>query len=557
MKILKLAFFAIVLFAAFFSGCKKEILTAAKPTLISTSSPKTKMVLFPGKGWVPADQVHVIEPGYYLLKKNGHIFEMELATNKMVKDFGELKRPSVNNPINKLSKSVNSTAYNSISSQNNMQNSMSAYTNPNWITYANWKNPKTNPPITYFSTTWRVPGPPDSLANQSISIFSGLQDTTSYGDVLQPVLSWGPQRDAVGGNFWSINNIYATQGPTPYYYVTPSIAVSQNTAVTGIITFTGLHQPDNSYNYTSSFSGYSNSLIIKEDTDFTTDPTHELAPYIPELNLACETIEAYTFGNHFVPSFVNLYPTQDSIPMKSIKIKVDNTYPSLTNPAWTTASSQYAIPGQNTVIVSSINPFGEVDLYFHAQQPPIIRYTSPDVFSVGTTMTPLSPTNSAGTPNSYSVSPSLPTGLTLNTTTGVISGTPTTASAATNYTITAHNAAGSGTFNINITVNTIITVTFNVVTTNVNPSDFNLIVNGSNVAPSRGTAQQNQVNPITTTFPANANSIVVFQVTAGHVPTSATLQGFWGNLNGVISGNNVTFTGANLSTGQSVSLTIN
>jgi hypothetical protein len=43
---------------------------------------------------------------------------------------------------------------------------------------------------------------------------------------------------------------------------------------------------------------------------------------------------------------------------------------------------------------------------------------------------------------SYSVSPVLPNGLTLNTTTGVISGTPTVAQTATVYTIT---ATGAGT----------------------------------------------------------------------------------------------------------------
>ncbi|HTG67139.1 MAG TPA: MBG domain-containing protein, partial [Flavobacterium sp.] len=65
-----------------------------------------------------------------------------------------------------------------------------------------------------------------------------------------------------------------------------------------------------------------------------------------------------------------------------------------------------------------------------------------------------SPSNSGGTPTSYSVSPALPAGLSLNTSTGVISGTPTTATAATNYTVTATNSCGSTTKDISITVNT-------------------------------------------------------------------------------------------------------
>ena len=45
--------------------------------------------------------------------------------------------------------------------------------------------------------------------------------------------------------------------------------------------------------------------------------------------------------------------------------------------------------------------------------------------------------------SSYSISPALPTGLSLNTSTGVISGTPLVGMAATNFTVTATNAVGS------------------------------------------------------------------------------------------------------------------
>ncbi len=53
-------------------------------------------------------------------------------------------------------------------------------------------------------------------------------------------------------------------------------------------------------------------------------------------------------------------------------------------------------------------------------------------------------TTSAGTsPYSYAVSPSLPAGLTLNATTGAVSGTPTATSPSTTYTVTATDAAGA------------------------------------------------------------------------------------------------------------------
>jgi hypothetical protein len=54
---------------------------------------------------------------------------------------------------------------------------------------------------------------------------------------------------------------------------------------------------------------------------------------------------------------------------------------------------------------------------------------------------------------SYSVSPALPAGLSLDTTTGIIAGNPTTPQIATSYTITATNNSGSTTDSISITIN--------------------------------------------------------------------------------------------------------
>jgi Putative Ig domain len=57
-----------------------------------------------------------------------------------------------------------------------------------------------------------------------------------------------------------------------------------------------------------------------------------------------------------------------------------------------------------------------------------------------------------GTVTSYSVTPALPSGLTLNTTTGVISGTATTPTGQAAYVVKASNASGSTTFSLSITV---------------------------------------------------------------------------------------------------------
>jgi hypothetical protein len=74
--------------------------------------------------------------------------------------------------------------------------------------------------------------------------------------------------------------------------------------------------------------------------------------------------------------------------------------------------------------------------------PSALSYSGPTSLVVGTAAT-LTPTVT-GTVTSWAVAPALPAGLSLNNATGVISGTPTAASASAAYTITASNAGGSG-----------------------------------------------------------------------------------------------------------------
>ena len=78
--------------------------------------------------------------------------------------------------------------------------------------------------------------------------------------------------------------------------------------------------------------------------------------------------------------------------------------------------------------------------------------TSPAVYTKDVAIAPNTPGNSGGVVTSYSVSPSLPAGLALDVTTGVISGTPTAVSAAGSYVITASNTGGSTPVTLSITV---------------------------------------------------------------------------------------------------------
>ena len=65
-------------------------------------------------------------------------------------------------------------------------------------------------------------------------------------------------------------------------------------------------------------------------------------------------------------------------------------------------------------------------------------------------------TSSGGAIASYSISPAAPAGLTFSTSTGLLTGTPTSVASATAYTITATNASGSATRTFTLTVTAIV-----------------------------------------------------------------------------------------------------
>ena len=126
----------------------------------------------------------------------------------------------------------------------------------------------------------------------------------------------------------------------------------------------------------------------------------------------------------------------------------NSTTGAITGTPTTVFSGSYTVTAYNVTGKSTSNAFT-----INCGYTPIISYTSPDQYLVNTAITTLTPTNSGATvTGTWSVSPSLPTGLTLNTSTGVITGTPTVLSSTTNYVVTTSNQYGPSSFAINITV---------------------------------------------------------------------------------------------------------
>jgi hypothetical protein len=115
-------------------------------------------------------------------------------------------------------------------------------------------------------------------------------------------------------------------------------------------------------------------------------------------------------------------------------------------------------------------------------------YSSPPILIVGTAMTPLAPTVS-GTVSSYAASPALPAGLSLDGSTGVISGTPKQAAAYNLYVVTASNASGKTIRDVPIQVvnglypSSIYTFTVGITARTISPTQLSVATSSWSVTP--------------------------------------------------------------------------
>ncbi len=95
----------------------------------------------------------------------------------------------------------------------------------------------------------------------------------------------------------------------------------------------------------------------------------------------------------------------------------------------------------------------DIDITILEDPPVFISYSSNnDTYLAGQAIATNSPTLTGGTVASFSIAPALPTGLSFNTITGNITGTPSAYTADQSYTITASNSGGTDTISVNIEV---------------------------------------------------------------------------------------------------------
>ena len=119
------------------------------------------------------------------------------------------------------------------------------------------------------------------------------------------------------------------------------------------------------------------------------------------------------------------------------------------------------ISSLTTYTITATNTGGSttttLDLVVRDIVPSNLDYTpSSFILSLNTPMNPITPTSSGGPVVTWSVNPTLPTGLSIDSATGTISGTPTQITPSGTYTITATNSGGSDSITVTIEVNDII-----------------------------------------------------------------------------------------------------
>ena len=104
-----------------------------------------------------------------------------------------------------------------------------------------------------------------------------------------------------------------------------------------------------------------------------------------------------------------------------------------------------------TLLLASALFLGACNLFDEDEKDPVPGSTTPTglsysvaaTYNVGTAIAPVSPVLATGDSVQYSVSPTLPAGLSINAATGVLSGTPTTETDSASYVVTATNLGGS------------------------------------------------------------------------------------------------------------------
>ncbi|MFI5160327.1 MAG: putative Ig domain-containing protein [Sphingobacteriales bacterium] len=436
----------VLLSILFFNGCKKDLVvknaTPLPDKVTHAGSIPDSMVLTP-MGLMLKSQVHLVEPGYQLELRGSHMLKVKIGTGELKADFGSVRfdSPSQSPTVNQRGSQANPAA----------QASNLAVTQTNssgWKTYSEW-NAGSGVPIGTFSTKWDVPANPGTTTPQIVYIGDGISSAqyTPTGNplVIQPILEWGNNGITGTGASWTISSWCCWSGGAAY---TTPVATTAASHLQGVITLTA-QQTGGSYNYTSAFSGITGTSLTVVAGTLNGAGNSVTFPTIPVMSWAYETLQGYSVSS--VGQYSGTFPIQ--MTNISLQTGLPGSFITPSPFSWTAKTATGATLGESTTVVSNnVTGTGEVDFYSHYKAPSITYPSGSVTLNTCGAMTPLTPTNTGGAGVTYTVSPALPASLSINSSTGVISGTPGAAAGATAYVITATNNGGVSHFTITITI---------------------------------------------------------------------------------------------------------
>lgn len=160
-----------------------------------------------------------------------------------------------------------------------------------------------------------------------------------------------------------------------------------------------------------------------------------------DLKRVPHNVAFYEIGRAIVPIF------QDT----SVTIK--DSYSKLSD-AEKVAKRVDCVKGQSSTSSPSPTPSPSSSAGTTVEPPQSLSYSSSSAtYITATSITPNVAATAGGTPTIYTVSPALPAGLSLNASTGIITGAPTASTALASYVVTAANSGGFVSAVISITVN--------------------------------------------------------------------------------------------------------
>jgi hypothetical protein len=225
--------------------------------------------------------------------------------------------------------------------------------------------------------------------------------------------------NGVSATAFTVNSDTQIQATAPAGLTAGTIAVTTPGGTATSSTGYTVPLPPTALTYSTPVAVYTNGVAIAANTPSSSGgavTSYAVSPALPA-GLALNTITGVITGTPTVVASVASYTVTASNAVGS-----------------TTASLTITVNG------SAVPPTG-------------LTYSTPTAtYPQGLAITPNTPSSGGGAVSTYSVSPALPAGLVLNTSTGVITGTPTTPTATLTYMVTATNLGGSTSAPLTITV---------------------------------------------------------------------------------------------------------